>query len=307
MRVLVLAYQEIGYVGLEALLRAGADVVAVLTHRDDPNEEVWFRSVGDLARERGVPVYYPDDPNAPEVAAMVRNQGPDFIISMYYRHMLNEEFLSSARYGAYNLHGSLLPKYRGRAPVNWVLVNGESETGVTLHRMVRRPDAGAVAAQIAVPIAETDTVRDLYGKMVQAAARLMAETWHRLAAGMIEEIPQDETVATYFGGRRPADGLIRWADPAKKIYNLCRAVTHPYPGAFTQCAGRKLFIWSAAYELNDPDDHPPGTVLENRIDFIAVATGQGVFLIQSAQWEGETERTGAELSGLGLPPGTRLG
>ncbi|MBU2551009.1 MAG: bifunctional UDP-glucuronic acid oxidase/UDP-4-amino-4-deoxy-L-arabinose formyltransferase, partial [Proteobacteria bacterium] len=201
MRVVVLAYQEIGYVCLEALLQAGARVVAVLTHEDDPGEEVWFRSVAGLAGVRGLPVFTPSDPNAPEVLDRVRALEPDFIFSFYYRNLLGRPFLNLARRGAYNLHGSLLPKYRGRAPINWVLVQGESETGLTLHRMVERPDAGDVAARVRVPIAESDTVADLYRKMTVAAAGLVAETWPDLAAGRIVEAPQDESRATYFGRR----------------------------------------------------------------------------------------------------------
>jgi len=307
MSVLVLAYQDIGYVCLEALLQAGAEVTAVFTHEDDPGEEIWFRSVAELARSRSLPVYTPEDPNHPEMAALVRSLAPDFIFSFYYRYLLSAEFLAAARRGAYNLHGSLLPRYRGRAPINWVLVNGETETGLTLHRMIPRPDAGDIAAQVRVPIAESDTIRELYAKMTAAAARLITATWPELAAGRIKEVPQDESQAGYFGRRRPEDGRIDWQAPAKKIYDLCRAVTHPYPGCFTFHQGKKLYIWSAGYD-SDPETRPPGTVLGlDGEKGLAVACGQGRLYIKSAQWAGQGELAGPELVRIDLPAGARLG
>lgn len=308
MRLVVLAYQEIGYVCLEALLRAGAEVALVLTHEDDSGEEVWFRSVAELARAWNIPVYAPADPGASDVIALVSAQAPDYIFSFYYRRLLSQKFLALARRGAYNLHGSLLPRYRGRAPINWALVNGETETGLTLHRMIARPDAGDIAAQVRVPIAESDTIRDLYANMTAAAARLIAETWPELAAGRITEVPQDESQATCFGRRRPGDGLIDWRSPAKKIYDLCRAVTHPYPGAFTFYGGRKLYIWSAAYRPAAGGGPPPGTVLSPEDqDGPVVACGQGRLHIQAAQWAGQAELAGPDLAGLKLPLGVKLG
>jgi len=308
MRLVVLAYQEIGYVCLEALLRAGAEVALVLTHEDDSGEEIWFRSVAELARAWNIPVYAPDDPNSSDVLTLVSEQAPDFIFSFYYRRLLSQKFLALARRGAYNLHGSLLPRYRGRAPINWALVNGETETGLTLHRMITRPDAGDIAAQVRVPISEPDTIRDLYADMTAAAARLIAETWPELAAGRITEVPQDESQATYFGQRRPEDGLIDWRSPAKKIYDLCRAVTHPYPGTFTFYNGRKLYIWSAAHRPATGDGPPPGTVLSPEDqEGPLVACGQGCLSIQAAQWAGQAELAGPGLAGLNLSPGAKLG
>lgn len=308
MRSVVLAYQEIGYVSLEAMLKAGADVAAVLTHEDDPEEEVWFRSVARLAESWGVPVRTPEGPNAPEVVAWIRELSPDFIFSFYYRHLLSPEILSAARLGAYNLHGSLLPRYRGRAPINWVLVHGETETGLTLHRMTPRPDAGPIMAQVVVPIAESDDVRGLYAKMTAAAAELVGDAWPKLAEGRIEETPQDEGRATYFGRRRPADGKIDWTRSAREIYNLCRAVTHPYPGAFTGADGRKLYVWSSWYDSDGPVEALPGVVLgwDARIG-LSVACGEGTLFIRSAQWDGQSEQTGEHLINLNIAVGSRLG
>jgi methionyl-tRNA formyltransferase len=144
-----------------------------------------------------------------------------------------------------NLHGSLLPKYRGRAPVNWVLVKGETETGVTLHFMTEKPDAGDIVGQVAVPISFDDTALTLFGKMEDAASRLLADLLPRIANGEIPRRPNDLAHGSYFGGRRPEDGRIDWSRPAVEIYNLVRAVTRPYPGAFAALAGEKLTVWWA--------------------------------------------------------------
>ena len=307
MRLVVLAYQQVGYVGLKALLNAGADVSLVLTHHDDPGEEVWFESVGDLAEQAGISVLKPDDPNNPEIVDRIKTIDPDYIFSFYYRHLLSEPLLGCARSAAYNLHGSLLPAYRGRAPVNWVLVNGEKETGVTLHRMVKRPDAGPIVAQKPVPIDETDTVRELYAKICQAAGALIDETWPAIKSGRVVEVPQDETRASYFGARGPKDGRIDWGRPARNIYNLIRAVTHPYPGAFTYQADRRLFVWEARYSDEDRPGRIPGTVTAiGRDDGWEVACGRGCLWIRSAQWEDGPEVGVSDPEKLYISVGDRL-
>jgi len=302
MGLVVLAYQEIGYVCLESLLTAGAAVDLVLTHSDESSEKVWFRSVAGLAEAAGRRVLRPDDVNSADVVAMIREMNPDFIFSFYYRQVLSPEILALARRGAYNVHGSLLPRYRGRAPANWVLIHGETETGLTLHRMVAKVDAGPIVAQVVVPIDESDNIATLYAKMAPAAARLMAGVWPALAAGQAKETPQDERQASYFGRRRPDDGLIDWRKPAKTIFDLCRAVTHPFPGAFTYYQGRKLYIWSADYEKTAATIEPPGLVLGPPASKgLPVACGQGRLWIRTAQWEDGPECDPPNLIALELP------
>lgn len=292
---------------LEALLDAGAGIRAVLTHEDDPAENRWFRSVAQLAASHGLPVYTPEDPNHPEVLALVARQRPDYIFSFYYRYLLSQDFLNLAKIGAYNLHGSLLPRYRGRAPVNWVLVNGETETGVTLHRMTVRPDAGPIVDQIAMPILEQDTVATLYPKMAYAAGALMARAWPEMAAGRARETEQDHSRASYYGRRRPEDGRILWAAPAKKIHDLIRAVTEPYPGAFTHFHGRKLLIWSAGYDPSGTSVREPGRILAQDAQSLTVACGSGHLVIKTANWEGHSQVSAGSLPSLGLKTGDFLG
>src|SRR5262249_29024809 len=236
-RLVVMAYQDIGWVALDELLSLGAEIAAVVTHRDDPGENVWFRSVAERARQAGLPVRMPASVNDPEVIATIARLAPDVIFSFYFRELLSAEVLALARQAALNLHGSLLPRYRGRCPVNWVLVHGERETGVTLHHMEARPDRGDIVAQRAVPIADDDTALSLNRKLGEAARLLLRETYPLLLAGRAPRIPQDHARASYFGGRRPEDGRLQWRQSARQLYNLVRAVTHPYPGAFTTFRG----------------------------------------------------------------------
>lgn len=162
-----------GCQGVQALLDAGYEIAAIFTHTDNPGEKAFFGSVSRLAASAGIPVYAPDEVNHPLWIERISQLAPDVIFSFYYRHLLSDEILSLAPAGAFNLHGSLLPKYRGRAPLNWVLVNGETETGVTLHRMVKRADAGAIIAQQRVAISPDDVALTLHHKLCQAARHLL--------------------------------------------------------------------------------------------------------------------------------------
>jgi len=289
MRSVVFAYHEVGYVCLQELLRSGDPVVGVVTHADDPGEHIWFRSVHELAEAHGVPVSAPVTVNTPEWIARVRAWQPDIIFSFYYRRLLCSQLLAIPPRGALNLHGSLLPKYRGRVPVNWVLIHDERETGVTLHYMEEKPDRGDIVAQRAVPITDDDTALTLFHKVADAAAALMRDTYPLLRAGTAPRTPQDHGRASYFGGRRPADGRIDWTAPARTIFNLVRAVTHPYPGAFTTWQQRTLYVWQARpLPATAPIKAPPGTLLAVA-PALHVQTGDGVLALNRVQLDGEPE------------------
>ncbi len=303
MRLIFIGYHNIGYVCLKALIDMcrdfGDDIAAVVTHADNPTENIWFTSVRDLAFDNYLPVYQPEDPNDPAFVEVMRRLEPDFLFSCYYRHMLKKPLLSVPKQGALNLHGSLLPKYRGRVPVNWVLVHGETETGVTLHYMEVQADRGDLVAQKRVPITLEDTAHTLFARMTAAAEELFRDTYPLLRSGQAPRVPQDQTQASYFGGRQPEDGRIDWSKPGREIYNLVRAVTHPYPGAFTSLDGKKLFIWwgRPLAEPTSPGAGPPGEVVAFLPgEGLLVATGSGHFLIEQAQWEGEPEFLGPVLA-----------
>jgi len=234
----VFAYHNVGVRCLRVLLAHGVDVLLVVTHEDRADETIWFESVAAAARENELPVEMPADPNRPDFVVRLRMLAPEFIFSFYYRQMLDESLLASASRGAYNMHGSLLPKYRGRVPVNWAVIRGERETGATLHRMVAKPDAGAIVAQQAVPILPDDTAAEVFAKVTVAAEIALDRALPRLLDGSAEHREQDLSAGSYFGGRRPEDGRIDWRQDAASIHNLVRGVAPPYPGAFTVIAGR---------------------------------------------------------------------
>ncbi|WP_181902091.1 formyltransferase, partial [Ectopseudomonas oleovorans] len=239
---IVFAYHDIGCAGLAALIQAGYPIAAVFTHPDDPSENRFFGSVAQLCARHGIPVHAPEDVNHPIWVERIRALEPDFIFSFYYRNLLSGDVLACAKRGAYNLHGSLLPRYRGRAPANWVLVNGETETGVTLHRMVKRADAGPIVAQKRVEIAPDDTALTLHAKLRETSQALLNEVLPILASATVQEREQDESQATTFGRRSAADGELEWSRPAVELGNLVRAVTQPYPGAFGWIGDRKLIV-----------------------------------------------------------------
>jgi len=305
LKAVVFAYHDIGCAGIQALLDAGYDIAAVFTHADDPKENTFYGSVAQLCARKGIAVHAPEDVNHPIWVERIRSLNADIGFSFYYRNLLNDDVLASFPRGAFNLHGSLLPHYRGRAPANWVLVNGESETGVTLHRMVKRADAGAIAAQQRIAIERSDNALTLHGKLRDTASRLLADALPQLAAGTLQETPQDISKGSYYGRRTPADGLLDWTKPAEQLFNLVRAVTQPYPGAFCMVGENKLIVWTAEVMAGN-EGCTPGQVISAsplRIacgeDSLVVSTGQrgdaGLFL------------GGAQLANeLGLVEGSRL-
>lgn len=241
-RAVVFAYHNVGCRCLSVLLAHGVDVALVVTHRDNPNETIWFDSVQKLAELHGIPVITPDNPNTPEVVEQIAALQPDFIFSFYYREMLKAPLLEVPKRGAFNMHGSLLPKYRGRVPVNWAIIRGETETGATLHWMTEKPDNGDIVAQQAVPILPNDTAHEVFQKITVAAEMALNGVMHALLAGTAPRTKQDLSKGGYFGGRKPEDGIIDWSQPAQAIHNLVRAVAPPYPGATTQVMGKSMRI-----------------------------------------------------------------
>ncbi|NWB26843.1 bifunctional UDP-4-amino-4-deoxy-L-arabinose formyltransferase/UDP-glucuronic acid oxidase ArnA [Pseudomonas gingeri] len=304
-KAVVFAYHDIGCAGIEALLNAGYEIAAVFTHADDPKENAFYGSVAQLCALKGIPVHAPEDANHPLWIERIAKLSPDFIFSFYYRNLLSEELLATAKNGAFNLHGSLLPRYRGRAPANWVLVNGETETGVTLHRMVKRADAGGILAQNRVAIERSDTALSLHAKLRDSAANLLRDALPQLAQGKLSETAQDESKATYFGRRTPADGKLVWSKPAEELFNLVRAVTKPYPGAFCDVGEHKLIVWGADV-VKGNEGLAPGRVIS--VDPLRIACGEDSLVINA----GQRNENGLFLSGpqlaneLGLVDGSVL-
>jgi methionyl-tRNA formyltransferase len=277
-KAVVFAYHDVGVRCLRVLLDAGVDVPLVVTHRDSPAEAIWFASVADLARSRRIDTLA--DPEAAETFSRVQSIKPDFIFSFYYRRMLPAALLKLAKRGAFNMHGSLLPKYRGRAPVNWAVLHGETETGATLHEMVEKPDAGRIVGQERVPIGPDDLAVDVFRKVTAAAESVLKKNLNKIIEGKADRREQNLAAGSYFGGRRPEDGRIDWSRSAAEIHNLVRAVAPPYPGAFTD----RMKISKTKLE---PQRRPPagvkGPYQENREWFAVCGDGKVLRLVEVEQ------------------------
>ena len=242
MRAVVFAYSNVGDRCLRVLKARGVEVVLVVTHRDPPGESIWFQRVADTAAELGLPTIYGDDPTDPALRDAVARARPDIIFSFYYRAMIPVVVLALAPQGAFNMHGSLLPKFRGRAPTNWAVLKGESETGATLHEMLAKPDAGDIVDQSAVPILPDDTAEQVFDKVTVAAEQVLWRSLPAMLAGRVPRRPNDLSHGSYYPGRKPEDGRIDWSRAAAEVYNLIRAVAPPYPGAFTEIGGERLVV-----------------------------------------------------------------
>ncbi len=241
-RAVVFAYSEVGVRCVRELLLQGVQIPLLFTHADDPHENQWFGSVEQLAQKQGIRAVTPDSPNTDEWIAAGRQAQPDFVFSFYYRYMLDKAWLALPRLGALNIHGSLLPKYRGRAPVHWAILHGETVTGASLHYMVEKPDAGALVDQEAVPILPNDNALQVSVKVAEAAQLALRRSLPKLIAGTADARPLDLKQGSYFGRRTPDDGRIDWRLGARAVHDLVRAVAPPFPGAFTEVNGVRIAI-----------------------------------------------------------------
>ena len=259
----------------------------VFTHEDSPTEEIWFASVRELADRHGIP-YLTSDINEPANVARLREIAPDFILSFYYRNMIRPAVLDIPRRGALNLHGSYLPRYRGRVPVNWAVINGETETGATLHYMVEKPDAGDIVDREKVTIEFTDTALDVFNKVTEAAVTVISRSWPLLLAGTAPRIPMDLKAGNYLrrpeAGRRP-DRL----DQKRRADLQPHPRRHPPLSRRLHVPGRKEGHHLAG--LAGGGDRRTGEVVSTKP--LLVGTGEGLLEIRSLQVEGEEEITAA--------------
>jgi UDP-4-amino-4-deoxy-L-arabinose formyltransferase/UDP-glucuronic acid dehydrogenase (UDP-4-keto-hexauronic acid decarboxylating) len=304
MKAVVFAYHDMGCTGIQALLDAGYDIEAIFTHPDNAGENHFFGSVARLAAEQGITVYAPEDVNHPLWVDRIQAMAPEVIFSFYYRNLIGNDIMGLAPKGAFNLHGSLLPKYRGRAPLNWVLVNGEKETGVTLHRMVQRADAGDIVAQQAVTITDSDVALSLHRKLCSASQMLLGDVLPKIRSGQTQERAQDETQATYVGRRTPEDGRLDWEKPAQVLHNLVRAVSDPWPGAFGFVGTCQFIVWSSRVRSDLPAAKS-GTVLS--VAPLVIACGEGALEIVTGQSANGVYMQGTQLApAMGLVAGALL-
>jgi methionyl-tRNA formyltransferase len=285
----VFAYHDVGVRCLEALLSAGVSIPLVVTVPDDPGETRWFASVAATAAEYGLPVVAPADARAAELERQIAALRPDFLFSFYYRSLLSAALLQAARRGALNMHGSLLPKYRGRAPVNWAILKGERESGATLHYMVAQADAGDIVDQMSVPILANDDARAVLAKVTLAAEIILVRSLPGLIAGTAPRRVQRLEPGQYFGRRGPEDGRIDWSWPARRVHDLVRAVAPPFPGAFAQVGGERWDIHRT--RLSDRPAPQPGAWLFGADGKVYAACGGGgvVRLLDAANDRGPVD------------------
>jgi methionyl-tRNA formyltransferase len=291
---IVFAYSEVGVRCVRELLEQGIEIPLLFSHADDPNETQWFGSVQQLAKDHGLKVVTPESPNTPQWIAEGAALKPDFVFSFYYRYMLDKAWVAVPRLGALNIHGSLLPKYRGRAPVHWAIIHGETVTGASLHYMVEKPDAGALVDQEAVPILENDTALDVSIKVAEAAQKVLRRSLPRLIAGTASSLPLDLKKGSYFVRRTPEDGRIDWTCGARAIHDLVRAVAPPFPGAFTEVNGCRLTLLETRMDTH-PVKYPaqsPCLYASQGVWYADCADGRRLKILQlSANGETLTENT----------------
>ncbi|HEY3700602.1 MAG TPA: bifunctional UDP-4-amino-4-deoxy-L-arabinose formyltransferase/UDP-glucuronic acid oxidase ArnA [Spongiibacteraceae bacterium] len=305
MKTVVFAYHDFGCIGIRALRAAGFEIAAVFTHQDNPNEQIFFESVARLCAKYNIPSFVPNSIDHPLWQKHIADIAPDFMFSFYYRELIPAKTLALARKSAFNLHGSLLPHYRGRSPLNWTILNGERTTGVTLHHMIERADAGDIVGQVPVVIDDSDYALDVHRKQLRATEQLLAEFLPLIANETAPRVPQDIGKGNYCGRRRPADGIIDWNQSAQRIRDLVRALSQPFPGAFTYTGSRKLIIWEAD---TTPlvHTHLPGTIVSETP--LTIACADGALVINIGQAENGICLSGQQLAKeLNLVNGIRLG
>jgi len=308
LRVVFLGTPEFAGPSLQALLDE-ADVLAVITQPDRPKgrgRQVTAPPVAEVANAKGLRLLQPARLRSPEVIETLRALAPDLNVTVAYGKIIPREVLELPRLGSINVHPSLLPKYRGASPIVSAILNGETETGVTIMYQSMELDAGDLILQHRVPIAPEDTARMLEGRLARLGADALVEALRLIAAGRAPRIPQDHAAATYAGKLEKEHGRIDWTKPARELVNLIRAMD-PWPSAYTTHRGQLLKVWRAAV-TDESRAEEPGTVLDVRPgEGILVAAGQGAVRLLEVQPEDRRRMSADEYArGARLRPGERL-
>ncbi len=259
-RILFFGFSDAGSKCLRYLLEKGCRVVGLFTHDTDPHEKRWFETPEQIARERLIPVFKPARLGSKEWTEKVGLLKPDLILSIYYRKIIPEEIFRLAKLGAYNMHGSYLPEYRGRAPLNWSIINGEDHCGASLHVLEKNFDTGAIVDREKVEFGPDEYVGEIQPRVTEAALKVLKRALPSLLEGNPKTTAQDASKASYFGRRTPEDGRIDFSKSAREVYNLVRGVGKPFPGAFTDITNPRSIIWKAKIGGNCRGEKP-GTVV----------------------------------------------
>ena len=273
---------------LRRLLDSSHSVAGVITQPDRPRgrgQKITHAPVKALALARGIPVYQPDRLKPPEVADTLRGWGADLGVVAAYGRIIPEQLLTIPRLGMVNVHASLLPKYRGAAPVHRAVINGDSQTGVTIMRVVKELDAGAMLAKVTRPIGPDETSDVVETALADMGAELLVTVVDQLVSGIAREEPQDDTQATYAPRLTKEEGLIDWTRSAPEIHNRIRGL-YPWPHAYTFFKGTRLIVLRSAVATAGASPTIPGTILRVTSEAIQVATGDGELAILDVQPEG---------------------
>jgi len=289
-----------GYLTLKALVESGAEVMGVISLRQDEHETERFETaIQQLSEEFHISHYETKWLKDADYAKLIRDSGADMALVVGCRVLIAKEVYEAAPLGTLAVHDSMLPEYRGFAPLNWAILNGEDHTGVTLFFLNELMDGGDIVAQREVPISPTDTAPEVYSRVCDATVEIVLEAYPALAAGSIRRVQQDYSVGSFTCSRTPADGLIDWHRSSREIFDQIRALTSPYPGAFTYYQSRKLTIWSASLEKNPPlyRGRIPGRVVavSKAQGHADVLTGDGMIRILQVQAEGENRTSAANV------------
>jgi methionyl-tRNA formyltransferase len=303
MRLLFMGTPAFAVPTLKALLSSHYTVSAVFTQPDKPSgrgEKLSAPPVKELALEQGVAVYQPDKLKTPEWQPVFAGLNADVYVVVAYGKILPQWLLDLPRLGAYNVHASLLPRYRGAAPIHWAIANGETKTGVTTMKLDAGMDTGDILLQHEIPIEPEDTSTSIHDRLAEIGAGLMLKTLDNLEHGTAKRIPQDPAQATYAPMLKKSDGLLGWNQAARSLHNRIRAF-NPWPGTYTLLKGQTLRIWKAQ-PTDLSGELPPGTLLHHASGTAVVACGAGGLRLEEVQLENR-RRTSA----LDFLHGIRLG
>jgi len=285
MKVVFLGNHTVGVRVLQAM-KDLADIIGVVTHPPDPEDGVRYESVFEFARQHQWKTIRGRGRD-PETLQFIASLKPDLLWITDYRYLIPRELLTLSPLGTVNLHPSLLPAYRGRASINWAILKGETQLGLTGHFVDEGMDTGDIIEQMSYNITEDQDVGDCLNILYPMYATITQRILSYFRRGTVPITPQDESRATAFPGRKPEDGRIDWSQPARQVLNLVRAVASPYPGAFTTLQGQKLTLWRARV-ISETMAGSPGSVFDCRRGEIFIQCGMGALSVAKFDWQGPT-------------------
>lgn len=298
MKIFLFLASRRGYAVLKKLIAAKAQICGILCLIEDAHEEQFHPRVSALAQEHGIPIFYSSDIKPSEYVTVLQQTKPDIAFAIGWRYLISKAAYSLPPKGTLILHDSLLPKFRGFAPMNWAIICGEKKSGVTLFHIADGVDCGPIVDQLSTDITLQDTAKTVDEKIINLYEDIIIKNLPGLAAGTTVSVPQDDSIATYTCKRTPEDGEINWQLSALQVYNLIRGLTHPFPGAYTTLKGKKILIWGA--ELPEKQEiyvgNIPGRVLGKRDGKIEVLTGNGVLRLTRLQYSDEEEKDASEIA-----------